>query len=265
MAKSGYFTAGIFVLLLLPLGAFAAGFAKESLFLSKSPVTQGDTVLIHAVVDNAAATKFAGSLQFADAGASIGSVPVALSAGESSVVSLSWKPLAGSHTVTATLKDSSGTTVEQTTGTFDVAAPPQPAAATSSTQGAAAVESSAAIQQNIGNISPPVEAAVKPAFTLIDGARTAAAGALDSQLAATKQNLGPNAGSPGQVLGAEATKNATQNPLGAVWYILQTLYFYLLTVLRFVVGSAGLFYPIVAIAFLYLLWRMFRRFRRPAY
>lgn len=254
---------GIAVLLfLLPCAAFAAGFAKQSLFLSKSAVTEGDTVLIHAVVDNDAAAKFSGTLFLTEGSTSIGSVPVSLAAGESSVVSVSWKPLAGSHTITATLKDASSTVVEQTTGTFDIAAPPQTA---SSSQAAAAVESSDAIQQDIGNVSPPVESTVKPVFTLIDGARSAAAGVLDTQLAATKQNLGPDAGAPGEVLGAEATQNAASNPGSAFWYILQTLYFYLLTVLRFIVGSAGIFYPLVAIIFLYFMWRMFRRFRRPAY
>ncbi len=139
---------------------------------------------------------------------------------------------------------------------------PKPVIATTS-QAAAAIESSAAIQQNINNISPIVESYVKPAFTLIDGARNAAAGALDTQVASTRTRLAPN--QPGEVLGAEAVKNSTTNPWGSFLYLLNTLYFYILTVLRFVVGSAGAFYPIVAIVFLYFIWRMFKRFRRPAY
>ena len=67
------------------------------------------------------------------------------------------------------------------------------------------------------------------------------------------------------MLSAQAVQNSVSNPAGSFWYVLQTLYFYLLTVLRFIVGSAGVFYPVVAILFLYFLWRMFRRFRRPAY
>jgi len=171
------------------------------------------------------------------------------------------------HT-TVSAQNTDGVTLSETnkegavpvTVTFYVVPKPKPVA--TSSQEAAAIESSAAIQQNINNILPPVETTVKPAFTLIDGARGAAADVLDSQLAATKKNLGPN---PGQVLGAEATKNATTNPGGAFWYLLQTLYFYLLTVLRFIIGSAALFYPIFAILFLYFIWKMFRRFRRPAY
>jgi hypothetical protein len=151
------------------------------------------------------------------------------------------------------------------TFTLYVTPKPKPAPVVATTSAAAAIESSAGIQQNINNISPVVESYVKPAFTLIDGARNAAANTLDTQLAGLKKTLGTNAGSPGEVLGAEATKNATSNPGGAFWYILQTLYFYLLTVLRFVIGSVAFFYPFVAIVFLYFIWRMFRRFRRPAY
>lgn len=141
---------------------------------------------------------------------------------------------------------------------------PAPIVATTS-QTAAAIESSDNIQQSIGQLSPQAEGYAKPVFTLLDGARNSMADALDNQLATTKEKLGPNAGSPGEILGSEATKNAGQNPIGAFWYIVQTLYFYLLTVLRFIIGSAGIFYPVVAVAFLYFLWRMFRRFRRPAY
>ena len=151
------------------------------------------------------------------------------------------------------------------TFTLYVTQKPKPVPVATNPQSAAAIESSDAIQQQISNISPPVEAYVKPVFTLIDGGRNAAADLLDTELAKTKNNLGPNAGAPSAVLGAEATQNATKNPMGAVWYLLQTLYFYLLTLLRFIVGSAGVFYPIVAIAFLYFIWRMFKGFRRPAY
>jgi hypothetical protein len=44
--------------------------------------------------------------------------------------------------------------------------------------------------------------------------------------------------------------------------ILYTIYFYILTLVRFVVGSAGVFYPVLALLFLYFLYRMFRRYRR---
>lgn len=244
--------------LLLPSGAFAAQFAKQSLFLSKTGATEGETVLIHAVVSNNNSSEFSGTLLFTDGLNSIGSVPVALAAEESAVASVSWKPAAGEHPVSATLKDKSGASVETQKQIFLIA--PKPSPATSSQT--AAVESSEAIRHGIEQVSPQAAQYSEPVFTLIDGGREKIAGVLDDQLAITKTKLGPNAGSAGEILGAEATQNATKNPSGAFFYMLQTLYFYLLTLLRFIVGSAGVFYPVVAIAFFYLLFKTYRRFRR---
>ena len=141
-------------------------------------------------------------------------------------------------------------------------APAPVAASTNSTQAAAAVDSSQNIQNGIAQYSPQAASVAQPLFTLIDSGRASAADALDTQIENTKKALGPGAGN---VLGAEETKNAGSDPLGAVWFILRTLYLYLLTLLRFVVGSAAVFYPALAIAFLYFIWKLFSRFRRPAY
>lgn len=127
---------------------------------------------------------------------------------------------------------------------------------------AAAVESSRQIQDGIAGVSPQTAQVVAPFFTLVDSARDKAAVIVSQQLDKTKAGLGTDAG---KVLGAETTKNAASNPSGTFWYILQTLYLYILTVLNFIIGSAGVFYPLLAVVALYLLWRLFNRFRRPAY
>lgn len=245
-----------------PASAHAAQFAKQSLFLSQSSVTEGETVLIHAVVSNDTANAFAGTLAFSDDGAAIGSVPVTLKAGEGAVMSVSWKPAAGSHPISATLKDAAGATVESQQKAFTVAAKPAPVPADAAAS-AAVVESSKGIQSAIGGVSPATEAYSAPIFNTLDSARTSAADTLDSQLSATRARLAPD--SPGEVLGAEAVKNSPQNPAGGFMYLLNTLYFYLLTLLRFVIGSAAVFYPVFAIALLYVLWRGFRLVRRPRY
>ncbi len=249
-----------------PALVFAAGFAKQSLFLSKSSVTEGDTVLIHAVVSNEASAKFTGTLVLAEGGANIGSVPVTLAASESSVVSVSWKPAAGSHAIAAELK--TGTeTIEKQSATFVIAEKPKPVSpsSTSPEQAAATVESSQNIQQGIASLSPQAASTTAPAFVLIDGGRSKLADILDSQIANTKNNLGAGAGEPGKVLSAQDVKQAGSNPMGAFWYIAQTLYLYLLVILRFIVGSAGVFYPVLAAVVLFVLWKLFGRFRRPAY
>ena len=142
---------------------------------------------------------------------------------------------------------------------------PKPAPAAASSSAAAAVESSNNIQQSVAGVSPQAASALAPVFTLIDGGRSKAADVIDAQLATVKNNLGPSAGAPSEVLGSEDVKQAGSNPTGAFWYILQTLYLYLLTILRWIVGSAGVFYPVLAVALLFVLWKIFNRFRRPAY
>jgi hypothetical protein len=258
--------AGFLAVFLLPGLAFGAEFAKQSLFLSKPSVTEGETVFIHTVVANSLAAAFAGNMVFTDGPTSIGVAPVSLSAGEAAAVSVSWKPTAGSHTVVAELKKGTGT-IEKQSATFTIAEKPKPVVTplANSPQSAATVESSAKIQEGIASLSPAGANAVAPVFTLVDGGRAALSGVLDGQIATTKKNLGPSAGSQSGVLGAEAVKNAHQNPVGTFWFILQTLYLYLLTLLSFIVGSAGVFYPVAAFLVLFMLWRLIRRFRRPAY
>ncbi len=135
-----YRVVGALLLWALPTMVFGAGFVKQSLFLSKSSVTEGEVVLIHAVIGNESAEAFAGELLFTDNGKAVGSVPVSLSAGEAETASVSWKPLAGSHKVSATLKTKAGTLAEEHSETFSIKekpiSKPEPQAQ------AAAVESS---------------------------------------------------------------------------------------------------------------------------
>lgn len=252
MTKRRFIAAMLACLAAMPLTAAAAGFPSGSLFLSQESVTEGQTVLVHAVVFNDANEKFSGTLSFTDTfngtTTNIGSVPVSLGAGESSVASVSWKPVAGSHSVAANLLDSDKLLVQSQQRDFSVASnKPAPPPGT--------VEPSTSIQEGIGSISPGAEHAVAPVFGALDSARSAAAKTLDSQLAITKPKLG------GSVLGAQTSKGFA----GTALTILNTIYFYLLTLLRYIVGSAAVFYPVAALAFLYILWRGYRLARRPRY
>ncbi len=253
-------TAALVACLLCPLAAGAAQFAPSALFLSKNAVVEGDTVLIHAVVQNDAAGKFPGNVVFRDGDTQVGSVPVTLLASEVRAVSVSWTPASpGSHKVVAALLDQGGTAVQSEEQTFTIAAKPKPkpAVATSS-NAAAAIESSKDIQDKIGGLSPAAGGALAPVFKLVDGARSSVASVLDDQLAKTKPKLAPI---PGVVAG---TSSSIQAPEQGSWFgsIFTTVYYYVLTVLRWLVGSAAVFYPVLAFAFLYILYRMFRRFRR---
>ncbi len=216
-------------------------------------------MLIHAVVQNDSAAKFPGQVVIKDGEGKVGSVAVTLSPNEVLAVSVSWKPSAGSHTVTAQLEDSAGAVVQSESADFSIKAKPKPVVAkpAASSSEAAAVESSQDIQDKIGSLSPAAEGAVAPVFKVIDGGRESIAEVLDGQLLATKPKLTPT---PGVVAGANTIKAPEEKSW--FWSILYTIYFYILTVLRFIVGSAGVFYPVVAVLFFLILWKTFKRFRR---
>ena len=248
------------VLLSLPLLASAAGFAKESLFLSKTPVTEGETVLIHAVVKNESNVKFTGEVIFKDSEIKIGSVAVAIAPGGANAVSVSWKPTAGSHQVSAALTLSDGSVVESESATFLINEKPKPASVLPISP--TPIESSGDIQQRINDLSPTAANISAPLFSTLDSVRAKAAQMLDQGIDWAKQKTAGK--KPGDVLGT-TTKNGGSGIMDTIWLILATTALYLFSVLRFVVGNAGLFYPLFALLFFYILWKLFKRFRRPNY
>ena len=122
------------VLFIAPVLVSAAGFAKQSLFLSKSPVTEGETVLIHAVVANDTAEKFKGEVQLKSGDTKIGAVPVTLERWRSAhglcFVESRWPALTP---CTAELKAGDGVVAESEQATFVVLEIPKPAVAGTST------------------------------------------------------------------------------------------------------------------------------------
>lgn len=278
--KQVYLLGAMVLLAVLPLCVVAvypevaqgAGFAKESLFLSKTPVVEGDTVLIHAVVANESATTFTGEVVFSvqDGSASdgkdkIGAVAVMIAPGGANAVSVSWKPSAGSHTIVAELADPDGAVVEKQSASFTINAKPEPASAHD--QAAAAVESSQNIQNSIGQYSPAAASTVKPVFEIIDSLRAKAADSLDAGIDWAKEKTGGKkpTGRAGEVLGSSTADTTSSGIIGTLWNILALIALYTFTILRFIVGSAGIFYPVFAIIFFYFLWRTFKHFRRPSY
>ena len=271
--KKKLFVAAL-ILALFPTLTFAAGFAKDPIFLSKTPVTEGQNVHVYAVISNTDTAAFVGTLVFYDGSAKIGSTALNLAAGATQTASILWTPAAGSHSINAQLVAKSGTVAEQITQDFTVNAKPQPIAVTAATptntsaftQSAATIDSSAAIQKDIAGVSPQVADATAPAFNAIDGTRNSIADVLDAQITATKAKVA-NTPKPGIVAGASTGTSISDaqvaNPTTGFWYWLYLIYLYALQGVRWLVGSAATFYPVLAIAFLYLLFRLYRRFRRP--
>lgn len=256
--------AGIVVGLLLPAVAFGATFAKETLFLSKNTVAEGDTTLVHAIVSNDANAKFTGKLEIKDEDTLVGSVPVSLAIGEASVVSVSWKPTAGSHTLVATLRNSTGAVAAKESATFSIKEKPGPldAFVSSSTPGSS-VSSSAEIQKAIANISPAVAKGSAPVFSTIDSLRENAAKVLESGSDWSKKQIGASAiKNQGAILGTETEKPASSKITSSLWTMLATLLLYVFSLLLYVVSTPGVFYPLLAALFIFILWKCWRRYRR---
>lgn len=239
----------LFTLLLLPSFAFAAGFAKESLFLSKSPAIEGEVVYIHAVVANDSSSNFKGEVVFEDGEQKIGTVAVTIAPGGAQAISLSWKPTAGSHSLVAELTAPDNSVVEKLTATFIVQAKTKPEKEIASS---AIVQSSENVKEALAKVSPGLAATAAPLLTRIDSLRQKGTDVLNKGIEWAKKS-------------ESQTVDANTGLVGMVLGITKTILTYLMEFLKFILGNAGIFYPALALTFLYVLWRTFKRFRRPRY
>lgn len=253
----------------MPLTSFAAGFAKQSLFLSKSPVTEGDSVLIHSVVQNDADISFNGSLVvFAQETSGekqrVGTVSVSIAPSGANTVSVSWKPLAGTYTVTAELTKIDGTVVETQTARFAINEKPKPASSEAVIiEENSEVAPSDDLQKQLSSFSPSAARVGEPVFKTIDSLRTQTGRLLDQGMSWSKSKVGSK--NPGEVLG-ESTKDLSPVGLfGSAQNIAAVVILYLFSALKWIIANPAICYPVIAIAFLYGLWRLFVRFRRPSY
>lgn len=240
----------------LPSMVFAAGFAKQSIFLSTNTPTEGQTIRIHALVSNPATTTFNGTLVVKDEASEIGTVPVKLDPGSADDVSVPWKPRAGTHTIVADLKDGNGVIVEEGKQEFTIAAAAGTSAASPKISTSAFaqpddIQSSAPIQESIDNVSPAAGKVISPLFKTIDSGRTAAANQLHNAIDWSKSHIATSSKS--------TTKSSTAS---SAWQIFATAALYILTVLLYVVSNIGVFYPILGILFLFVLWKLYGRYRR---
>ncbi len=250
--------ASIGTLLLLPSFAFAAGFAKQSLFLSQSTVLAGQTVFIYAVIEDDSVTSFSGALHFSDETGPIGRVPVYLEPGKATTVSVSWKPGAGSHTVTAALKSPEGDIVESEDATFVVSDATASREATSSAafsmskkvapRDLTATDSSAPIVNTISRVSPPLATKSQPYFDSIDNHRKSYVIDLVQKAEEAKKNIATSA-------------TAAPSIVNTVWLMWNTLVLYFCTAFAYLLSSIGVFYPALLFMSVLIIWKILSFFR----
>lgn|GEM_PF-2719253 len=250
--------------------ATGAGFVTGSVFFSHTPPVEGSSVLIYASVMNSSEEVFSGRAIFNDASEEIGSVAVVLSPAEARIVSISWTPTVGKHSISAALKNTGGTEVASAGGltssaTITVTATPKPAVSTTQTEKAEGVEPSVEIQKAVEYVSPPVAEALQPAFVALDGARQSATYIIDGQLAKSKAIFAKKQ-SVEKAQTTTASSTPSQNSiLGTAWQWTAMLYFYILSALRFGIANPLIFYPLVVALFFWLMFKLYKRMTRPRF
>jgi hypothetical protein len=85
-----------------------AGFPVQSIWISKSSVTEGDSVDIYTAVYNAGSESLRGSVSFRVDTKEIGKKEFQLDAGKAGLLFVSWRATAGPHTFGATIVNASG-------------------------------------------------------------------------------------------------------------------------------------------------------------
>lgn len=118
-------------------GPIPAGFPSQSIWLSTTDITAGDSVTLYTVLYNSSDAILRGTLEFAVDGTAIASKKFELPAGQTNIESAEWRAVAGSHSFSASIKDTSGAdaaqaiTIANTTSSIirvSVAEPPPPTA-----------------------------------------------------------------------------------------------------------------------------------------
>src|SRR5688500_6992442 len=108
MLYSGYMKWVLSLLCVLPSVAFAGtGFVEDSIWLSRTTITEGESVIIYAALVNNDTSPFTGTARFSEGTQEIGRVPVSVETDEATVVSISRKPDSGEHTVMVEIASSS--------------------------------------------------------------------------------------------------------------------------------------------------------------
>lgn len=267
--------AAVASLAIAPLFAFAApsGFSHEPIWLSSTPVVEGDTVLIHAALTNGGDGALTGTLIFRDEGKTLGSVPVNLKKDEARVVSISWAPKAGIHEIAVELTNPSQEAAKRTetlrvvVASKETSRPAEAAAAASlaSVGMDTAYTDSTKIQGTILGISDTVGGLIGPVLDVVDDWRKDGNAYLTEKSAATKTEV-EALNEKKEALAEDSSDDAKKERRSAtMWQIGKTLLLYIYQGLNMLISKAGIFYPFAALAFFFFLFKLYQRLSRPSY
>ena len=236
----------------LPAFSFAqtleAGFPPQSIWVSNTKATAGDTIEIFTVVYNGSGEKLSGTVVFTVNGEKIGAKEFELAEGTSALVSAEWKASTGEHRVAAALEDTSAelTQKETATITITVAEPPPPPPLVN-----AAVIASEVIADAAQAATPVISEVANTTYEFIESLRRNAVSKLEKAAGgnATAGNVaGTSTASASGSIGSEANSPSGLSQMKQV----------AAAAALFALNSKGVFYPLFLLSLFGLLYLLFR-------
>lgn len=249
---------------LFPLSSHAAaGFAPQSLFVSKESPAAGEEILIHATVFNSESKSVNGSVEFAVDGDPIGSQEFELATGEAKIISTKWKATSGEHQFNAYI-DGTPEIKLTTSSSVKVTVRDEPVSQVQQLAGAL----SGGISSVIASSSPAVQSVANTIYAKTESWREAGLAYLSDALkdattspAIIARSSGATSTvSQGAVLGTSTVPKGAEPSDSSLFSGVRSA---TLGFLRVIFGTAAFFYPFFAILFFILLYVAKRTLIRP--
>jgi hypothetical protein len=270
-AAAIFFLLAPFALHASEAAGFNTGFVKDTIWYSKSTLTERDAIAIYTAVFNADDQALSGTVVFYDKTIILDKKSFSAPPHEVVTVSIDWNVTAGDHLIkaeiinTTMLKDGKAEPVYLTENatapdTFTVAKTIAPSAATSGAAPAATPSASAIGQSIADHVPAAIAAPVGAAANTVDAWRATAAIALTDDKVAAKKEIDAAADAPLATVSI-GTKGTTVAPTSTT---LKTpiayakLFFF--TAAAFVFGNKFLFYGLCALILFLIIRAIWRRF-----
>ncbi len=238
-----------------------AGFPDKPLWLSNIRPASGEGISLSTVLYNGTTAKAEGTLTFLIDDTKLTSQNVSLAAQSSSVVSAKWVAVAGTHSFSARFATASGTAtaVQQQTSAIQitVAEPPPPSALEQNVGKAATVAG-----QFASSSAPFVQKVAQAVFTQTEAVRNAGINYLEKKVDAPAAKKADPKDTSNTTGFSSTTSPDASNTAGSTLHNIGQA---ALAASLFTMRSFYLFYPILALIFLFALYWAARKIRRPHY
>jgi len=248
----------------------AVGFTSDPVWLSRTPAYENEKISVYASLTNSTEEVLRAVAYFRDNGTLIDTLPVSLQPGEARILTISWTPTKGKHTLAVEIASSTIDLPAKTkTTSVSVLAKeeqvPQKGLLNGPSQAAAATYSdSSIIQGAIGKLSPTVQAYTSPVFGFIDSKRQKFSDFLNDKAEKTRTVLS-NASLQKKALEGKSDRESQKaSRQYTISQFVNTALLYVFEALALLTSSALLSYGVFVLLVIYVCYKIFRYFR-PAY